>query len=980
MLISLYNPIDNWTSQPKRKASQITFSKASFNNTKIIGNPQQDGFLSSRKLYFSGSHQDQQLWKLLYQKDIARSKNINRIKNILRTVKNIEALNEVGATPLIWASGEGKLELVKFLLANNANVHAALPGSLGQPIHVAASKNHVKIVELLLNKGADIEAEDSFKRRPLHIAAREGWEDLTRFLLDRNATIDVFTKESRTALRYAAQNGHSAIVKLLLDRGAGIDIAAGPNNQTHLHAASQHGRDKVVQQLLDAGASLEAVDANGNTPLHTAIQHGKEEVVKRLLANGADKESRTHNSEGKTPLQIAAQFGHKTIVTLLLEQDAQLDATDSKGDTALDYAILFNRPDIVELLCEKAANVNSRGATGQRPLHRAVISNKQKILEILLQYHANIQLMNDSLMTPTSVAIMYGHPDMVESLLPKEVEVANANALPGEQLAKKIRFLLAARLGHLDQLKQLVKEGIDPKSATNDSAKITALHFACMGGHENIVNYIIDTIGISPYTKDASGRTAFEDAVEKGHLHLLKLFLRQEPNEELLNQALHKACRLAKPDVVEFLLTQPGVNPNIKSSHAGYTALHEAALPWAGIQASAKERVIQLLLDHGTRITERDASGQTALSCLVRNGYEDIALNILQSKARSDQALLPVYDVLKLHQAIKKGDVKAVTSMVQNGVDIHDQDEILDGLTPLHTAARYGQDEIAKLLIKAGANINAQNKEHTTPLLVAIDRGHTNIVKLLLGELCLTDVDSNNIALLKALGKNRRSIIRQLLEYEANNIDLEHTSKIKRLKALPLPQNPFSTASMLPLPPPPPPIEKVLFDDIVNHRDQTSLSLLFAMPHRLKCLENYDIPQQYLHSTANHLQNKVTRASVKFLLEYPISQLSKSERQNLLNTAVRMRDTELIALTSIANGYNPNNLEALLKSIVKAEELQKSPPSINKTFVEELENAYKTAFAKRAAIVAEIERISKQRHTNLQEHTRVLKKRGLLDV
>jgi len=83
-----------------------------------------------------------------------------------------------------------------------------------------------------------------------------------------------------------------------------------------------------------------------------------------------------------------------------------------------------------------------------------------------------------------------------------------------------------------------------------------------------------------------------------------------------------------------------------------------------------------------------------------------------------------------IHDAARKGDIKAVKQHLAAGRNVNAKDD--KGRTPLHRAAREGHKEVAELLIAAGAALNWKDKEGKTPLYHAARWGHTNIAELLI--------------------------------------------------------------------------------------------------------------------------------------------------------------------------------------------------------------------------------------------------------
>ena len=107
---------------------------------------------------------------------------------------------------LRFASRKGRLEVIKLLLEAGADVNANNNLALG-----ASRKGHLEVVKVLLEAGADVHAEDDYALRR---ASRNGNLEVVRCLLDAGANVYAFDKYSE---RWAMRNGHFVVVKLLED-------------------------------------------------------------------------------------------------------------------------------------------------------------------------------------------------------------------------------------------------------------------------------------------------------------------------------------------------------------------------------------------------------------------------------------------------------------------------------------------------------------------------------------------------------------------------------------------------------------------------------------------------------------------------------------------------------------------------------------------------------------------------------------------
>jgi hypothetical protein len=135
-------------------------------------------------------------------------------------------------------------------------------------------------------EGPNLEKSLDSVPMPLYYAAMLGFSTITRLLLDKGADVNAQGGYYGNALQAASLRGHEQVVKTLLDKGADVN-AQGAYYGNALQAASAGGHEQVVKTLLDKGADVNAQGGGYGNALQAALLRGHEQVVKTLLEAGA---------------------------------------------------------------------------------------------------------------------------------------------------------------------------------------------------------------------------------------------------------------------------------------------------------------------------------------------------------------------------------------------------------------------------------------------------------------------------------------------------------------------------------------------------------------------------------------------------------------------------------------------------------------------------------------------------------------------
>ena len=169
----------------------------------------------------------------------------------------------------------------------------------------------------------------------LLFAVEYGYDQIVQLLLDRGADVNAQGRLYGNALQAASERGHDKIVQMLLDRGADVN-AQGRLLGNALQAASYGGHHKVARLLLNHNAVVNRKDIQGRTAFHLASAGGQMETVETLLSFGADPN--TIDVQGRNSLHYAASRGSIGIVKWLLQKGFDPNYTDRDGWNSLHWA------------------------------------------------------------------------------------------------------------------------------------------------------------------------------------------------------------------------------------------------------------------------------------------------------------------------------------------------------------------------------------------------------------------------------------------------------------------------------------------------------------------------------------------------------------------------------------------------------------------------------------------------------------------
>ena len=185
------------------------------------------------------------------------------------------------------AAGLGLLRIVNLLIENGAAIEAKNTDSW-TPLYMAVIQEQKNSVSTLISKGADVnvELDDEYiwKTYPLHEAILNGLVDIAHLLVLNGANINTFgSSKFKTPLALAIIKNQNNLTHLLLSKGASINDQDKRTGMTSLHINDDKNE---VRKLIKRGAKVNVPDHFGITPLHHQAKTKGADIASVLIFEG----------------------------------------------------------------------------------------------------------------------------------------------------------------------------------------------------------------------------------------------------------------------------------------------------------------------------------------------------------------------------------------------------------------------------------------------------------------------------------------------------------------------------------------------------------------------------------------------------------------------------------------------------------------------------------------------------------------------
>lgn len=668
---------------------------------------------------------------------------------------------------------------------------------LSRDLEAALNEHQLVQMESLLLRGASFETET--RRRIAIVLAAERGDASCLELLMRQEAPKMKPVEVDYMLRNAIRSDNPDVVRVLLSHGADPNFAQGVNMLSPLASALTSNHANVAQVLRSSGAHLtisEAAQLGEYADLKTALDHGEQ-------PNQA-------NTMGVTLLALAAENGSVPCVQLLLSHGAK-DRAESKdpfqneiSESALMAAARAGKLETMQALLQGGSDINCRSS------------------------FVAIPQMHDDVAGVMEHSVLVG-PMMPASVQQPRMQFPSLPIYYSKRYAGSTALIEAAKNGHVECVRYLLKHGADVRAHTNEgtTALIAALNYMPPLPQKALTGGSVGSGGPPMAFQEQSEYLPYSGYSKEEHADTARLLIAAGADINATDShtnALCLACRYGYNDVVSLLLAH-GADINGPAPY-GQTALMSALGRVIVVSSQGRtapsainDKLVLYLLAHGAEVNHRNSMGMSALMlaafdnefvsarALLDRGADVHAVTnsgrtVLDFAFSSDPALesrgwYPREDKMRMvallrergahltfMEAAKYADITDLKWNIGRGVDVNATTSIKvansgymppsyatnTGITALMQVSETNHPEAVSLLLNHGAKLEATDSNGWTALMYAAEHDQADNVKLLLDHGAKMEAREQRgwTALMIATSEGNRHAIRTLIDHHAD--------------------------------------------------------------------------------------------------------------------------------------------------------------------------------------------------------------------
>ena len=571
---------------------------------------------------------------------------------------------------LACAMSYGEDKIVQLFLARfTQNDLLAADGT--SPLMFACCHGLDKMAKMLIVSGAQIDVQDNEGMSPLMFASKNGCNEVARVLLENDAQVNMQRNDGRSALMLIGLGDvhHMEIAKLLLGRNAVVNLLDRYGCQGLLPVMCGIGNLPICREILDRYP--DCFPYVGQC-IARACEGGHFEVVKLLLTHCATINDDVLSVVAREGLHSAIKHGQYEMVELFLEGCIQVDELDEGGRSPLLLASKFGNLEVAMLLLDKGAQIDLQDRTGTSSLMIASCLGHCEMVKLLLEKGAQVKLrdsVDESLMLVNRPVLMLACNEWFHEV---------TNTLPSVENGYNAFDLLSAveHNPYFEIVNLLLHYGAQIRYQDKNCC-FKLLLLLSLSGNLDIVRSIC-----SVHSCDKTS----------------------------LKQALTMACIGGNCSVVEVLLLRGALCGDMYSTLALLCA-----------SAMGHCEVVKLLLDRKLSVNVEDDRGMSALMVACHRGHQEVVNLLLERGAKIDH---------RDHFFSQPRNTTKAAFRRTHDVSIVEE-HYARNKSSLMLASEEGHQEVVKLLLERGAQVDLQDAVGKSALTLAVEKRHGGVVRLL---------------------------------------------------------------------------------------------------------------------------------------------------------------------------------------------------------------------------------------------------------
>ena len=400
-------------------------------------------------------------------------------------------------------------------------------------------------------------------------------------------------------------------------------------------------------------------------------------------------------------LYNACLKGQLLIIREILKNCNRTLMPDEHGQTPLYAACFGNHPEIIKLLTDSGYDVNHQDKEGKTPLHTAFENHLPDLASTLIsEFGADTSICDLQNWTPLHTAIDRGYLSYAQLLSKKFFHQDVGTKLSWIQLHA------ACFRENRHDVHVLLNANADANHVS--SAGYTPLHIAVTKRNINLINLLLDQ-GVNVNSMTIDGQTPLHIAADKGDANIIQNLLRRKADPNLKdargNTSLHLVVQPKQETKPRLLTTRPRIGV------IGHMCVYQT------FYRACSKQTVQAIINLGADVNAVNNRRQTALWLACCDGQVDVTTVLLNRGA--DPNIVDENKDSSLHAAMYGHcNIETVQQMIDHGANVNAANK--DGTTPLILACSRAQEESVRILLKAKANPNITDGDGDASLHAAI--------------------------------------------------------------------------------------------------------------------------------------------------------------------------------------------------------------------------------------------------------------------